>query len=461
MNDITPKNTIIERINMESLKKNILEKIKPTEKEREHLAKVADELMYKIDCLTFKVGLVGVKTQLVGSAARGTWISGTHDLDIFITFPDDTSREDLESYGLSVGRQVAKEAEHWDEHYAEHPYVKMRYKGFDVDLVPCYRVSSASSIISAVDRTPFHNEFIKANLNGLEDDVLLLKQFMRGTGVYGSELKTEGFSGYLTELLVINYGSFEKVLEAASNWRPGLLLDILEHGKLKFEDPLVVIDPTDPKRNVAAALSLDKFCTFVDVARSFLGSPDESMFFSSLMPPISDNEIVERLEKKGSSLLAIVFRTPDVVDDIFYPQFAKMENSVVPMLDKNEFTVLKAGKWSGEDSVVMLELMSGTLPNIKMHRGPPVWVRDHAEKFRDKYVDNEDAYSFTIKDGFYVAEIPRKHISAVELLEKELANCSLGKHISKSVKAGFEILEGKQVLELKEDDFRSFLNGWL
>ncbi|NOQ48989.1 MAG: CCA-adding protein, partial [Methanococcoides sp.] len=69
--------------------------------------------------------------------------------------------------------------------------------------------------------------------------------------------------------------------------------------------------------------------------------------------------------------------------------------------------------------------------------------------------------SFTIKDGFYVAEIPRKHISARELLEKELANCSLGKHISKSVKEGFEILEGEQVLELKEDGFRSFLNGWL
>ncbi|AKB85627.1 CCA tRNA nucleotidyltransferase [Methanococcoides methylutens] len=446
---------------MEDIKKRILDKIKPSDEEREYLTKVANELMYKIDSITFKVGLMGVKTQLVGSAARGTWISGTHDLDIFIMFPDDTSREDLESYGLSVGRQIAKEAQEWDEHYAEHPYVKMKYGGFDVDLVPCYSVSSAECILSAVDRTPFHNEFIKANLSGREDDVLLLKQFMKGTGVYGSELKTEGFSGYLTELLVINYGSFEKVLEAASEWRPGLLLDLIEHGAQKFEDPLVVIDPTDPRRNVAAALSLDKFCTFIDASRSFLEDSDESMFFASQEPPLSDAELLDRMDLRGTSLVAIVFKTPDVVDDIFYPQFAKMEHSIVPLLEKNEFTVLKAGKWSGEDSVVFLELISKTLPDVKRHRGPPVWVRAHAEAFRSKYVDNPDAYSLTIRDGFYVAEIPRKYIDAVELLESEVAGCSLGKHISKSVKEGFTVLEGEQILDLKDEGLRSFLNGWL
>ncbi|KGK97881.1 CCA-adding protein [Methanococcoides methylutens] len=446
---------------MEDIKNRILDKIKPSDEEREHLTKVADELMYKIDCITFKVGLTGVKTQLVGSAARGTWISGTHDLDIFIMFPETTSREDLESYGLSVGRQIAKEAQEWDEHYAEHPYVKMKYGGFDVDLVPCYSVSSASCILSAVDRTPFHNEFIKAHLNGREDDVLLLKQFMKGTGVYGSELKTEGFSGYLTELLVINYGSFEKVLEAASEWRPGLLLDLMEHGAQKFDDPLVVIDPTDPRRNVAAALSLDKFCTFIDVSRSFLEKPDETMFFASAEPAISDAELLDRMDLRGTSLVAIVFKTPDVVDDIFYPQFAKMEHSIVPMLEKNEFTVLKAGKWSGEDSVVFLELLSKNLPDVKRHRGPPVWVRAHAEAFRAKYVDNPDAYSLTIQDGFYVAEIPRKHTDAVVFLESEVGGCSLGKHISKSVREGFTVLEGEQILDLKDEGLRSFLNGWL
>ncbi|MGM0771174.1 MAG: CCA tRNA nucleotidyltransferase, partial [Halobacteriota archaeon] len=143
------------------------------------------------------------------------------------------------------------------------------------------------------------------------------------------------------------------------------------------------------------------------------------------------------------------------------PQFAKMEHSIVPLLEKNEFTVLKAGKWSGEDSVVFLELISKTLPDVKRHRGPPVWAKSHAESFRSKYVDNPDVYSLTIQDGFYVAEIPRKYTDAVELLESEVAGCSLGKHISKSVKEGFTVLEDEQILELKDEGLRSFLNGWL
>ncbi|WP_269849417.1 hypothetical protein [Methanosarcina horonobensis] len=37
-----------------------------------------------------------------------------------------------------------------------------------------------------------------------------MKQFMRGGEVYGSELKTQGFSGYLTELLIIYHALSKK-----------------------------------------------------------------------------------------------------------------------------------------------------------------------------------------------------------------------------------------------------------
>ena len=152
---------------------------------------------------------------MVGSAARGTWLSGTHDIDVFISFPEETPRKDLETLGMAIAREVAKLAEHAEDRHAEHPYLNIIYKGFDVDLVPCFRVASASRIKSAVDRTPFHNDFIKPRIKGCEDEVLLLKQFMRGGGVYGSELRTQGFSGYLTELLVIHYGSFENTVSSS------------------------------------------------------------------------------------------------------------------------------------------------------------------------------------------------------------------------------------------------------
>ena len=185
----------------ENLEKSVLAKIKPTPYEQKCLFNIADYLIKRTNLIASELNLTGVSAQLVGSAARGTWLSGTHDLDIFILFPDDTDTEYLEYYGLKIARKVAEESDSRQEQYAEHPYISLKFKGYDVDLVPCFRVSSASNIKSAVDRTPFHNEFIKENITGLEDEVLVLKQFMHGIGVYGSELKTRGFSGYFCRVV--------------------------------------------------------------------------------------------------------------------------------------------------------------------------------------------------------------------------------------------------------------------
>jgi tRNA nucleotidyltransferase (CCA-adding enzyme) len=65
------------------------------------------------------MGLKDVSANLVGSAARNTWISGTHDLDIFIMFPEDASREELEKKGLAIARKIAEESEIYEERYAE------------------------------------------------------------------------------------------------------------------------------------------------------------------------------------------------------------------------------------------------------------------------------------------------------------------------------------------------------
>ncbi|HJH31763.1 MAG TPA: CCA tRNA nucleotidyltransferase [Methanosarcinaceae archaeon] len=444
-----------------SLRTTVLKQIKPTEDERVLLSSVADELMKMVNSIALRQSIPDVSAQLVGSAARGTWISGTHDLDIFITFPEKTSREELEEHGLSIAREIARDADRSEERYAEHPYINMRYRDFDVDLVPCFRVQSPDSIKSAVDRTPFHNEFIKQNISGLEDDVLLLKQFMRGGGVYGSELRTQGFSGYLTELMVIHFGSFEKVLDGACDWKPGFVIDIMGHGSLKHKDPLVVVDPTDPKRNVAAALSLDNFSRFIDVSRSFFEKPTNGMFFPLPGLELTDPEFTERLNSRKSAILAVVFKTPDVVDDVLYPQLYKMEQATAALLEDYAFTVMKTGSWAGDDAVVLLELMTSTLPDIKKHIGPPVWVRTHAGMFKSKYEKAGDVFSMYIENGRYVVEIPRKYADAKELLGERLGMCSLGKHISASMSNEFEVLEGEGVLRLKESGFRVFLGEWV
>lgn len=446
----------------EELKLAVLERIQPTEPEREKLFAIQKELASQVKIAAEKLGVPGVLVKMVGSAARGTWLSGTHDIDVFISFPEETSRKELETLGMAVAREVAKHAEHAEDRHAEHPYLNIIYKSFDVDLVPCFRVASASQIKSAVDRTPFHNDFVKPRIKGHEDEVLLLKQFMRGGGVYGSELKTQGFSGYLTELLVIHYGSFKNTICAACTWKPGEKIDIMQHEEIEHEEPLVVIDPTDPRRNVAAALSLDKFCIFIDHCREFLKSPELSFFFPVSLLPLEDSEIMEKLESRKSTQLAVVFKTPDVVEDVLFPQLYKMEQAVAALLKEYDFTVIKTGVWSGKtETAVMLELISGTLPNVKKHVGPPVWVKVHAEKFKEKYQAADCVFGGYIENGKYVFEIQRKYPTAKGLLEDRLKSCSLGKQVHQSVNESFEIIENARICRLKDPDFRVFLRKWI
>jgi tRNA nucleotidyltransferase (CCA-adding enzyme) len=446
----------------EDLRQEVLKIIKPSEAEIKKLMEIQAELASEVKAAADRLGIPYILVKMVGSAARGTWLSGSHDIDIFISFPEETLRKELETLGMAIARETAKLADYAEDRHAEHPYLNIVFKGFDVDLVPCFRVASASQIKSAVDRTPFHNDFVKTRIKGHEDDVLLLKQFMRGCGVYGSELKTQGFSGYLTELLIIHYGTFKNTVRTASSWKPGEKIDIMQHSEIEHAEPLVVVDPTDPRRNVAAVLSLEKFCMFIDCCREFLKNPELRFFFPACPLPLKDSEILKRLESKKSTQLAVVFKTPDVVEDVLYPQLYKMEQAAASLLKDYEFSVLKTGVWSGKtETVILLELVSGTLPNVKKHIGPPVWVKEHAQKFKEKYQGAENVFGGYIENGKYVFEIRRKHPAAKVLLEKQLLNCSLGKQVHQNVNAGFEVLENAEICRIEDFDFRIFLRKWM
>ncbi len=450
-----------------TLKQEIISEIKPTEYEQIKLEEVTRKLINHIYNVIKKRDLKDISVQLVGSAARNTWLSGTHDLDIFIVFPENTSREELEAIGLEIARDVTKIADKYEERFAEHPYINLQVENFGVDLVPCFGVSDSSKIKSSVDRTPFHNEYVKSNIAGLFDDVRLLKQFMRGIGVYGSELKTKGFSGYLTELLVIYYGSFENVLYNAANWKPGIKLRLgneeISTILIQEKKPLLFVDPIDPERNVASAVSLDKLCEFIDAARDFLESPSKQFFFSKKGNEHNKEYLIDRMERRSTGFIVIIFDRPDEVDDVVYPQLYKMERSVTEMLEMFDFKVMKSFSWSedvglGNKSVVFFELITSRLPNVKKHFGPPVWLRDHAQKFKEKYSDDKNSFNFYIEDGKYVCDVLRQHVNAKSLLEDRLKTCSLGKHINESINQNFDLLENDEVLKIKNPEFRLLLS---
>lgn len=448
-------------MNANNIINKVLGKIKPVPAEQQRMQEVADRIISLVDRTAAGTGLTDVSGMLVGSAARGTWISNEHDLDIFISFPEDTPEQDLKTVGLNIARQVAADADNSEERYAEHPYVHAVFGDFEVDLVPCFRVGSAAQIKSAVDRTPFHNLFILDRIKGLEDEVLLLKQFMKGSGVYGSDLRTGGFSGYLAELLVIHYGSFMEVLQAADGWKSGIIIDIIEHGNKQHNDPLVVVDPTDPARNVAAALTLDRFAGFIDRARQYLDSPAIEQFLHNPAAPLSDTEFENITARRGTDLLAVVFDKPDVVDDVLYPQLFMLHNSITDLLSRNGFTVLNGDVWSGDgEAAVVLEMEVSCLPPVKKHAGPPVWERSHAGNFKQKYLQNKGFSKVYIENGRYVVDILRPYTGPVELIKSELLKCRLGKHVGACIKAGFEVRKDRGLLKIDNIDCRIFLKNF-
>ncbi|AFC99532.1 tRNA adenylyltransferase (CCA-adding enzyme) [Methanocella conradii HZ254] len=428
-----------------------LARVRPSEEEERHMKAVAREVIEKVDAEARKSGL-DVYAIHVGSTARGTWLRGKKDIDIFLMFPADTPRERLEEDGLRLAKAISPMHE---ERYAEHPYVTASYKGLDVDLVPCYRVKDAAHIQSAVDRSPFHNEYVMRHIDGLHDQVRLLKQFTRGAGVYGSELRTQGFSGYLCELLVIKYGSFMGVVQHGANFRPGTIIDIegLVNG-IEHKEPLVVIDPVDPGRNVAAALSEQKLCEFIDACRRFIASPSLDHFFPPPYVPIKKGELEGLLASRGTLLIAVTFKTPDVVEDTLYPQLRKAEASIVRLLERHEFKVYRSGVWSNGRSAVVLEMLVWRLPAIERHMGPPLQEREHSERFREKY---PEAYVMGCR---YAVDLPRRYENAADLIRDGLKSCGLGKHVAASIAGGFDILLNVDALELGPE-FAAYLAQFL
>jgi len=386
---------------------------------------------------------------LVGSAARGTWLSGDHDLDIFLAVPPEESLAEA----LNIARIAAP---HYEEKYAEHAYIHARMDGFEVDLVPCYLVADASHLKSAVDRTPFHTIYVSRKIAGKEDDVLLLKQFMKGVQVYGSELKIGGFSGYLAELLVLCYGSFSEVLRAASSWRPGMRLDLEGHGTEKHNEPLIMVDPVDPKRNVAAALTLDRMLQFAVAARSFLAGPKIDFFFPPPVLPLSDEQLISELNSRGTMPILIDFAAPDVVEDVLYPQLRKAEGSISALLERSGFSMLRSDVCTYRDRAAMLfEMQVWILSKTFRREGPPAWEAEHAARF---LAAHPRPFSGPyIAGGKVVVEEARQYTSARDLLSCQIANLSLGKHLHASIREGHNICVGQELLGIKDEGFRAFL----
>lgn len=442
---------------MKKILDDVSKKIRPSEKEKEKALETFSEIR---DFIKKKYK---VEAKLVGSVGKSTFLKGDKNLDIFIFFPLKTSREKLEKKGLEIGKAVFKKYKgKYEIDYAEHPYTKGMINGFELDIVPAYKVKNTKQLKSAVDRTPFHLNYVKRNLED-SDQVRLLKKFLRGIGCYGSDLRNMGFSGYLCELLIINHNTFENVLKEAQNWRYQKIVDMKkaystkDYKKLKrnFKDQsFIFIDPTDKNRNVAAVLSREKYATFILNARKFLEKPSSNYFFPKEIK-INKKKILDYLMKKKSKTIVIEFIKPEIIDDILYPQLRRLEKRIVKILKDNDFRVTDSLIYSNGKCGVAIELMYTELPAYKKISGPSVF---NPPKHQDIFIKKYKKVWFE-GDRFF-AEVKRKYYKSEDFLkdylrgsEKKLIEKGIPNHFAKIISKKFRIIKENEIRKIKEEEF--------
>ena len=460
----------------------VLEAIKPRNEEYERVWRVIEKLSSSLEKEAEKIGLE-IKVEVEGSIAKDTWLAGARDVDIFLLFPKETPENLLRKYGLTIARRaVERVGGEYYETYAYHPYIRGLIEGYEIDIVPAYKMEKGEPL-TPVDRTPFHTRYVLEHLSPeMKDEVRLLKQFMKGVGVYGAEIKVGGFSGYLCELLIIHYRNFIETLRHASRWIPWrTIIDIegyykgVPNSKLRrmlgFGSPLIVVDPIDKKRNVAAAVTLQKFSEFKAASRLFLDKPSTEFFFPKPTSPLKPRELREIISKRGSCLVAILLPCPKLPPDILWGEIYRSLRGLRKLLEDEGFKVNLSKVFSDERNFIFyfFELENCSLPPVVKHEGPPVGEEDRERRFLTKYLVEHRELVFSgpfIEGGKWIIYRKRRLLNVKEVLREKVNTARHGAHLRKIFSEGkFEIYVGEEIstvlTKYENSDLGTYISTWL
>ncbi len=419
--------------------KNILERARkiaiPGKQEEEKIGAIAENLL---DLVRKEIGKYPEITsvELGGSYAKGTWLKGKLDLDIFVKMKKETDEKRFEEIGRKVGFDSMKKF-HPYVRYSDHPYVEAVVQDTKVNVVPCYDVEKGQWK-SAADRSSFHTRFILEKLDAeRKNEVRLLKKFLRGIDIYGAEIATEGFGGYVSEVLIYHYGSFVKVLEAAANFSQG---QVIGSPTKKFETTFVLIDPVDSNRNLGTAISAQNFGIFILAARAFLKKPSLAFFNGKKSLPDKNNL---------RNVLVVKFNYKKRSPDIIWGQAKRGATALSVQLELGGFQVLRKGATIDEKSgaAMLFLLHSTTIEKFMVKNGPDVFRKPESESFilrnsKNKltWIDDQGRILSMQQREFYDA---KKFLQS--LLKKNLTKAGIPNGIISDIRRGFIISGGHQV----------------
>ncbi|MGC9147829.1 MAG: CCA tRNA nucleotidyltransferase [Sulfolobales archaeon] len=374
----------------------VLNSIKPSKEEIKRAYEVYEVLKGDLEPYFSDIN---ANIQLHGSVEKDTALSKDLDLDIFVLIPKSLGREWIRKEFIKRAKEALKKYD-IEERYAEHPYLRIRFnESIEADIVPALKIDDPKESITVADRTPFHTQYVKSRLNQeMRDSVRLLKKFMKGVRVYGAEVKVGGFSGYLSELLVIKYGSFIEVLKEASKWRIPVVVSLDEKEdpytlrKIFPDASFIFPDPVDPRRNAAAAVREETLSRFILASRAFLEDPSEDFFY----PPEPSTDLVKKRSRELCYLPLKVEITKRDSPDNIWGQLHRLKRRVFNTLISEGYEPLYIDVYWNEKNnpIIYLELPNEYCEKNFIWRvveGPPVHSLE-SDNFIKKQLDLGEGY---------------------------------------------------------------------
>jgi tRNA nucleotidyltransferase (CCA-adding enzyme) len=387
-----------------------------------------DEIIKEINRLLKKNNIKAVCVA-GGSYAKGTILKDDFDVDLFVRF--DTSYKDEELSKL-LGEAIASLKPMLI--HGSRDYYQLKKKDLLFEIIPVLMINDYKKAVNVTDMSPLHVAYARSHFDkkpGLTDQVRLTKQFCKAAKVYGAESYIRGFSGHVLDLLIIYYGGFENLMMQASVWGERVIVDIENHLKdplkelnsAKTESPLIIVDPIQPDRNAAAALSEETFSIFKQKAKEFLENPSEEFF---TIKKLNVEDVKKRVGLNWIIVLDII-PTNDS-EDIAGTKLLKCHEKIIRELRDNEFNILEAD-WEFEPGkgILCYVIKKEELSKNIMLEGPPISAKANAKKFKEKHA------KVTEQDRRLYAEEKRPYMTPVELVS-ELIKTNYFRERTKEIK---------------------------
>jgi tRNA nucleotidyltransferase (CCA-adding enzyme) len=404
----------------------------PSQNEEHKIGAVAQQAKALVDKYVAQLDDIVDDVVFGGSFAKGTWLPDDADIDIFVKIKPSVGIEKFEEIARDIGSKTLKNYGP-KLRYSDHPYVEAFVKKVRVNVVPCYDVEQGKWK-SAADRSPFHTQYISTRFDDQKrGQARLLKKFFKSLGIYGAEVSVAGFSGYVSEVLVLKYRSFENVLRAAADWQERQVIAVGDYDSdfvKGFNSPVTIIDPVDSRRNLGTAISPESVAKFMLAARAFLERPSLEFFKEGKRGRATSKLLLL------PNVLVVEFSHQKKSPDIIWGQLKRSINSIAKQLELADFAVLRSSCVTDErrSAALVFLLESITLPPYTKKKGPEIFRRKDTASFLSNIKKRPPALAIWVdREMRVVMLVDRKVTDARKFVKSLLLNDPENSGISKDL----------------------------